>query len=110
MNILGFFQRLGRALQLPIARATGCSVAAAIRRQPDLLNVPFIARQAVQFLTTALISPSVWRQAGQKTALVPRLGRGYRLLHPHESDGNHQPWKSIRVCWQVSLPAPWVAP
>lgn len=43
MNILGFFQRLGRALQLPIAVLP---VAALLPRfgQPDLLNVPFIAQ------------------------------------------------------------------
>ncbi|HHQ5645211.1 TPA: PTS N-acetyl glucosamine transporter subunit IIABC [Klebsiella pneumoniae] len=43
MNILGFFQRLGRALQLPIAVLP---VAALPLRfgQPDLLNVPFIAQ------------------------------------------------------------------
>ena len=41
MNILGFFQRLGRALQLPIAVLP---VAALLLRfgQPDLLNVAFI--------------------------------------------------------------------
>ncbi|HBS2011562.1 TPA: PTS N-acetyl glucosamine transporter subunit IIABC [Klebsiella pneumoniae] len=43
MNILGFFQRLGRALQLPIAVLP---VAALLLRfgQPDLLNVTFIAQ------------------------------------------------------------------
>ncbi|PXI61006.1 PTS N-acetyl glucosamine transporter subunit IIABC [Klebsiella pneumoniae] len=43
MNILGFFQRLGRALQLPIAVLP---VAALLLRfgQPDRLNVPFIAQ------------------------------------------------------------------
>lgn len=43
MNMLGFFQRLGRALQLPIAVLP---VAALLLRfgQPDLLNVPFIAQ------------------------------------------------------------------
>ncbi|MTH44916.1 PTS N-acetyl glucosamine transporter subunit IIABC [Intestinirhabdus alba] len=43
MNILGFFQRLGRALQLPIAVLP---VAALLLRfgLPDLLNVPFIAQ------------------------------------------------------------------
>ena len=43
MNILGFFQRLGRALQLPIAVLP---VAAPLLRfgQPDLLNVAFIAQ------------------------------------------------------------------
>ncbi|PLF85658.1 PTS N-acetyl glucosamine transporter subunit IIABC [Klebsiella quasipneumoniae] len=43
MNILGFFQQLGRALQLPIAVLP---VAALLLRfgQPDLLNVPFIAQ------------------------------------------------------------------
>lgn len=43
MNIFGFFQRLGRALQLPIAVLP---VAALLLRfgQPDLLNVPFIAQ------------------------------------------------------------------
>ncbi|HFQ9885001.1 TPA: PTS N-acetyl glucosamine transporter subunit IIABC [Klebsiella pneumoniae] len=43
MNILGFFQRLGRSLQLPIAVLP---VAALLLRfgQPDLLNVPFIAQ------------------------------------------------------------------
>ncbi len=43
MNILGFFQRLGWALQLPIAVLP---VAALLLRfgQPDLLNVPFIAQ------------------------------------------------------------------
>ncbi|HBT1818570.1 TPA: PTS N-acetyl glucosamine transporter subunit IIABC [Klebsiella pneumoniae] len=43
MNNLGFFQRLGRALQLPIAVLP---VAALLLRfgQPDLLNVPFIAQ------------------------------------------------------------------
>lgn len=42
MNILGFFQRLGRSLQLPIAVLP---VAALLLRfgQPDLLNMPFIA-------------------------------------------------------------------
>ncbi|MGF8128782.1 PTS N-acetyl glucosamine transporter subunit IIABC [Klebsiella pneumoniae] len=41
--MLGFFQRLGRALQLPIAVLP---VAALLLRfgQPDLLNVPFIAQ------------------------------------------------------------------
>ena len=43
MNVLGFFQRLGRALQLPIAVLP---VAALLLRfgQPDLLNVAFIAQ------------------------------------------------------------------
>jgi len=43
VNILGFFQRLGRALQLPIAVLP---VAALLLRfgQPDLLNMPFIAQ------------------------------------------------------------------
>ena len=43
MNVLGFFQRLGRALQLPIAVLP---VAALLLRfgQPDLLNMPFIAQ------------------------------------------------------------------
>ncbi|MEN5016321.1 PTS N-acetyl glucosamine transporter subunit IIABC [Erwinia sp. Eh17-17] len=43
MNILGFFQRLGRSLQLPIAVLP---VAALMLRfgQPDLLNMPFIAQ------------------------------------------------------------------
>ncbi|WP_330984466.1 MULTISPECIES: PTS N-acetyl glucosamine transporter subunit IIABC [Enterobacterales] len=43
MNILGFFQRLGRALQLPIAVLP---VAALMLRfgQPDLLNMAFIAQ------------------------------------------------------------------
>ncbi|EOC0061664.1 PTS N-acetyl glucosamine transporter subunit IIABC [Cronobacter turicensis] len=43
MNILGFFQRLGRALQLPIAVLP---VAALLLRfgQPDLLNIAFIAQ------------------------------------------------------------------
>ncbi|WP_297203905.1 PTS N-acetyl glucosamine transporter subunit IIABC [uncultured Pluralibacter sp.] len=43
MNILGFFQRLGRALQLPIAVLP---VAALMLRfgQPDLLNIAFIAQ------------------------------------------------------------------
>ena len=43
MNILGFFQRLGRALQLPIAVLP---VAALLLRfgQPDFLNVAFIAQ------------------------------------------------------------------
>ena len=43
MNILGFFQRLGRALQLPIAVLP---VAALLLRfgQPDLLNISFIAQ------------------------------------------------------------------
>ncbi|EBG8021749.1 hypothetical protein FJJ72_23360, partial [Salmonella enterica subsp. enterica] len=43
MNILGFFQRLGRALQLPIVVLP---VAALLLRfgQPDLLNMPFIAQ------------------------------------------------------------------
>jgi len=43
LNILGFFQRLGRALQLPIAVLP---VAALLLRfgQPDLLNMPFIAQ------------------------------------------------------------------
>ncbi|SFN69373.1 PTS system N-acetylglucosamine-specific IIA component, Glc family /PTS system N-acetylglucosamine-specific IIB component, Glc family /PTS system N-acetylglucosamine-specific IIC component, Glc family [Izhakiella capsodis] len=43
MNILGFFQRLGRSLQLPISVLP---VAALMLRfgQPDLLNIPFIAQ------------------------------------------------------------------
>lgn len=43
MNILGFFQRLGRSLQLPIAVLP---VAALMLRfgQPDLLNMSFIAQ------------------------------------------------------------------
>lgn len=43
VNILGFFQRLGRSLQLPIAVLP---VAALMLRfgQPDLLNMPFIAQ------------------------------------------------------------------
>ncbi|PIJ48856.1 PTS N-acetyl glucosamine transporter subunit IIABC [Erwinia sp. OLTSP20] len=43
MNILGFFQRLGRSLQLPIAVLP---VAALLLRfgQPDLLNMAFIAQ------------------------------------------------------------------
>jgi len=43
VNILGFFQRLGRSLQLPIAVLP---VAALMLRfgQPDLLNTPFIAQ------------------------------------------------------------------
>ena len=43
VNILGFFQRLGRALQLPIAVLP---VAALMLRfgQPDLLDMPFIAK------------------------------------------------------------------
>ncbi|EOY5417066.1 PTS N-acetyl glucosamine transporter subunit IIABC [Cronobacter turicensis] len=43
MNILGFFQRLGRSLQLPIAVLP---VAALLLRfgQPDLLNIAFIAQ------------------------------------------------------------------
>jgi PTS system N-acetylglucosamine-specific IIC component len=43
VNILGFFQRLGRSLQLPIAVLP---VAALLLRfgQPDLLNMPFIAQ------------------------------------------------------------------
>lgn len=43
MNILGFFQRLGRSLQLPIAVLP---VAALLLRfgQPDLLNISFIAQ------------------------------------------------------------------
>ena len=43
MNILGFFQRLGRSLQLPIAVLP---VAALMLRfgQPDLLNMAFIAQ------------------------------------------------------------------
>ena len=43
VNILGFFQRLGRALQLPIAVLP---VAALMLRfgQPDLLDMPFIAQ------------------------------------------------------------------
>ncbi|SSL34287.1 PTS system N-acetylglucosamine-specific transporter subunit IIA [Klebsiella pneumoniae] len=55
MNILGFFQRLGRALQLPIAVLP---VAALLLRfgQPDLLNVPFIAQAGgVIFDNLALI-------------------------------------------------------
>ena len=52
MNILGFFQRLGRALQLPIAVLP---VAALLLRfgQPDLLNVALLPRRAVRFLITS---------------------------------------------------------
>ncbi len=55
MNILGFFQRLGRSLQLPIAVLP---VAALMLRfgQPDLLNLPFIAQAgAAIFDNLALI-------------------------------------------------------
>ncbi|WP_380184397.1 PTS N-acetyl glucosamine transporter subunit IIABC [Kalamiella sp. sgz302252] len=55
MNILGFFQRLGRSLQLPIAVLP---VAALMLRfgQPDLLNTPFIAQAgAAIFENLALI-------------------------------------------------------
>ncbi|VAN87570.1 PTS system N-acetylglucosamine-specific transporter subunit IIA [Klebsiella pneumoniae] len=43
MNILGFFQRLGRALQLPIAVLPVAALLLCFG-QPDLLNVPFIAQ------------------------------------------------------------------
>lgn len=75
MNILGFFQRLGRALQLPIAVLP---VAALLLRfgQPDLLNVAFIAQAGgAIFDNLALILPSVWHPAGRKTALVRRRWR-----------------------------------
>lgn len=76
MNILGFFQRLGRALQLPIAVLP---VAALLLRfgQPDLLNVAFIAQAGgAIFDNLALIySPSAWHPAGRKTAQVRRHWR-----------------------------------
>ena len=75
MNILGFFQRLGRALQLPIAVLP---VAALLLRfgQPDLLNVAFIAQAGgAIFDNLALIFASVWHPAGRKTAQVRRRWR-----------------------------------
>lgn len=89
MNILGFFQRLGRALQLPIAVLP---VAALLLRfgQPDLLNVPFIAQAGgAIFDNLALIFAIGVALAGQKTARCRSAGRGSRLFHPDESDGNH---------------------
>ena len=80
MNILGFFQRLGRALQLPIAVLP---VAALLLRfgQPDLLNVPFIAQAGgAIFDNLALISPSVLPLAGQKTARVPQRWQGQSVI------------------------------
>lgn len=75
MNILGFFQRLGRALQLPIAVLP---VAALLLRfgQPDLLNVAFIAQAGgAIFDNLALIFAIGWHPAGRKTALVRRRWR-----------------------------------
>lgn len=72
MNILGFFQRLGRALQLPIAVLP---VAALLLRfgQPDLLNVPFIAQAGgAIFDNLALIFAIVWHQAGPRITPVLR--------------------------------------
>ena len=76
MNILGFFQRLGRALQLPIAVLP---VAALLLRfgQPDLLNVPFIAQAGgAIFDNLALIFAIGVASSWSKTALVPRHWQG----------------------------------
>ncbi|STE87590.1 N-acetylglucosamine-specific PTS system EIICBA components [Escherichia coli] len=83
MNILGFFQRLGRALQLPIAVLP---VAALLLRfgQPDLLNVAFIAQAGgAIFDNLALIFAIGVASSWSKTAQVRRRWRvrvGYFVL------------------------------
>ncbi len=92
MNILGFFQRLGRALQLPIAVLP---VAALLLRfgQPDLLNVAFIAQAGgAIFDNLALIFAigvaSSWSKRQRRCGGTGGCGR---LLCVNQSDGDHQP-------------------
>ncbi|VEA78303.1 pts system, N-acetylglucosamine-specific IIABC component [Salmonella enterica subsp. arizonae] len=89
MNILGFFQRLGRALQLPIAVLP---VAALLLRfgQPDLLNMPFIAQAGGSIfdnlaLVFAIGVASSWSKdsGGRGSA-----GGGRGLLRHDQSDGD----------------------
>ncbi len=104
MNILGFFQRLGRALQLPIAVLP---VAALLLRfgQPDLLNVAFIARAGgAIFDNLALIFAigvaSSWsKDSAGAAALAGAVG--YFVLTKAMVTINP---KLTWVYWRVSLP------
>ena len=90
MNILGFFQRLGRALQLPIAVLP---VAALLLRfgQPDLLNVAFIAQAGgAIFDNLALIFAIGVASSWSKDSAGAAALAG-RLLCVNQSDGDHQP-------------------
>lgn len=91
MNILGFFQRLGRALQLPIAVLP---VAALLLRfgQPDLLNVAFIAQAGgAIFDNLALIRHRRGIQLVERQRRCGGTGGCGRLLCVNQSDGDHQP-------------------
>lgn len=91
MNILGFFQRLGRALQLPIAVLP---VAALLLRfgQPDLLNVAFIAQAGgAIFDNLALIFAIGGIQLVERQRWCGGAGGCGRLLCVNQSDGDHQP-------------------
>lgn len=91
MNILGFFQRLGRALQLPIAVLP---VAALLLRfgQPDLLNVAFIAcAGGAIFDNLALIRHRRGIQLVERQRRCGGTGGCGRLLCVNQSDGDHQP-------------------
>lgn len=104
MNILGFFQRLGRALQLPIAVLP---VAALLLRfgQPDLLNVAFIAQAGgAIFDNLALIFAigvaSSWsKDSAGAAALAGAVG--YFVLTKAMVTINP---KLTWVYWRVSLP------
>ena len=104
MNILGFFQRLGRALQLPIAVLP---VAALLLRfgQPDLLNVAFIAQAGgAIFDNLALIFAigvaSSWsKDSAGAAALAGAVG--YFVLTKAMVTINQ---KLTWVYWRVSLP------
>ncbi len=109
MNILGFFQRLGRALQLPIAVLP---VAALLLRfgQPDLLNISFIAQAGgAIFDNLALIFAigvaSSWsKDSAGAAALAGAVG--YFVLTKAMVTINPVP--STWASWRVSLPV-WLA-
>ena len=86
MNILGFFQRLGRALQLPIAVLP---VAALLLRfgQPDLLNVAFIAQAGGAIFDNLALIFAI----GVASSWCGGAGGCGRLLCVNQSDGDHQP-------------------
>ncbi len=107
MNILGFFQRLGRALQLPIAVLP---VAALLLRfgQPDLLNVPFIAQAGgAIFDNLALIFAigvaSSWSKDNAGSAALAGAV-GYFVMTKAMVTINPE---INMACWPVSLPVWW---
>lgn len=87
MNILGFFQRLGRALQLPIAVLP---VAALLLRfgQPDLLNVAFIAQAGGAIFDNLALIFAIGVERQRRCGGAGGCGR---LLCVNQSDGDHQP-------------------